>query len=147
MLGDQQHSAVHEQLVMPRPHIAALPLPVQKIRTVELDGKVIKLQIVSADPGGCRGWQRAAVAPTCACMRDPLAPASGMHACCCQLDAVHQTRTGHWEVVALTMPRRYNVVCWCLLVFAAALRSGTQLGRSASAPSPAVTTVAHTASS
>jgi hypothetical protein len=30
----------------------------QKIRTVELDGKVIKLQIVSAG-GGCWGWGHA----------------------------------------------------------------------------------------
>lgn len=65
-MGDQR-SAIH-QLGLARPHIAALPLPVQKIRTVELDGKVIKLQIVSACPGAgggkARQWRQSV--PACA---------------------------------------------------------------------------------
>lgn len=77
----------------------------QKIRTVELDGKVIKLQIVSAD----QGVASAEVAPVHACMREPLAPASGMHACCRQLNTVHETLTGYREVVVHIKRRRQNV--------------------------------------
>jgi hypothetical protein len=91
--------------------LCPLPLPVQKIRTVELDGKVIKLQIVSADLGeGWGGKARGSLvrlhAPgLCVAMLACMLPAAENSVC--------WTRTRQRDVVHTL---RLNVCAACLLL-------------------------------
>lgn len=147
MSDQQQRSASSPPWSVSSVPASRLPVPVQKIPTVELDSKFIKLQIVSADLGGKGGGkERQLCHPVPACNGHSQA-ANSMHACSLQLPhfALIAQRTMHRTTHRAPLPQR---VC---LLFSAALRSGTQqLAMSASASSSAAaaaaTTLAQTAS-
>lgn len=111
-----------------------LPTPIclQKIRTVELDGKVIKLQIVSGGSGGMAPGRGGAASSLRRHERWPQGRRKApLHAWLHRSSARLHGQCQH--PLPLLLHRSHG-------------RSGTRRARSASAPSPAATTAARTAS-